>query len=96
MVAAPSLALTDYISTAADTATRFFGSNYLIRSWQSFRKRMKRAIPLLTADWKRAAKLRAVLLLAESRDSLLLATCKCRPLFSCILQPARRSVHPED
>jgi len=51
---------------------------------------------LPTADWKRAAKLRAVVLLAESFDSRLLATCKCRPLISCKLQLARRSLLSEN
>jgi hypothetical protein len=48
---------------------------------------------LPTADGKTVAKLLVVLLLAESRDLLLLAICKCRPLLSCKLQPAHRSLH---
>src|SRR4029453_2013925 len=83
MGAALSLALTDGISTAANRATLlrynpfFVETHETCRTWQS-----------ATCRLERDTKLRAVLLLSESRDPLLLAICKCRPRVSCKLHPA--------
>jgi hypothetical protein len=93
MVAAPSLALTDGISTAADRATRFLGYILVNSKPAVFVEAHETChaahANLPTADWKRAAKLRAVVLLAESRR--LTTTCNLQMSATHFLQIATSS-----